>query len=328
MRNTRTYNVGWALLGCALLCPLSVGADVVDRIVAVIEDDIVTLRELESRAAPYLEQLEDVEDPAERAEQRKAVLLRVLDIEIGEKMVDRELAASSAMLGVNKQDVDRAIDEVLRLNKLSREQLQAALYGQGLTWGEYRKKLKSQIERARLIQFKVQGKVQITDDEVRRRCEARQSSGESGIKVCASHILLAVPEGTDEAAAEARRAEASRLQAELSSGADFAAYALQYSDDKGTPDGNLGCFGRGEMVEAFEAVAYETPVGEVSAVTKTQFGYHIIKVSERRVAASKGCSSPEELGPFRNEIYQGKMEEQMNVWIKGLREKAFVDVRL
>ena len=253
---------------------------------------------------------------------------KVLDIEIGEKMVDRELTASSEMLGVSKPDVDRAIDEVLRINKLSREQLQAALYGQGMTWGEYRKKLKSQIERARLIQFKVQGKVQISEDEVKRRCEARQSSGESGLKVCASHILLALPEGTDAAAAEARRGEASRLQSELSAGADFAAYALQYSDDKGTPDGNLGCFGRGEMVEAFEEVAYATPVGQVSAVTQTQFGFHIIKVSERRVAASEGCSSAQELGPFRNEIYQAKMEEQMTLWIRGLREKAFVDVRL
>ena len=328
MKSIETRKFLGAVLFTLIAWPCVSGAAVVDRIVAVIEDEIVTLRELEARAAPYLEQLQGLEDEEKKARERKAVLLKVLDIEIGEKMVDRELKASAQMLGVSRQDVDRAIDEVLRINKLSREQLQAALYGQGLTWSEYRKKLKSQIERARLIQFKVQGKVQVADGEVQRLCEARQKSGESGVKICASHILLAIPEGADPAKEQERRAQASRLQAELSAGADFAAYALEHSDDKGTPDGNLGCFGRGEMVEAFEAAAYATPVGEVSPVTRTQFGYHIIKVTERRQAAAAGCISEQELTPFRNELYQAKMEEQMNVWITSLREKAFVDVRL
>ena len=83
MRSTKTHRVLGAALLCALLYPLNLGAAVVDRIVAVIEDDIVTLRELESRAAPYLEQLESIEDKAKRAKERKAVLLKVLDATMG-----------------------------------------------------------------------------------------------------------------------------------------------------------------------------------------------------------------------------------------------------
>ena len=301
---------------------------VVDRIVAVIEDKIVTERELEKRAKPFLAQIDSIDDPVLREQNRKAILLKVLDIEIGEKMVDQEIIKSKDMLGVTDADIDRAIDEVVRMNQLTRDQLQAALYGQGITWSEYRVKLRNQIERARLIQFKVQGKVEVQPSAVTERCEQRQASGVKDLLVCASHLLLGTKPGMSEKETEAVRVKASKLQAELANGADFAAYALKYSDDKGAPDGALGCFGKGEMVQAFEQVAYATPVGKVSAVVRTQFGFHVIKVTDRKNPASAGCTTAKELAPFRNEIYQEEMQRQMKTWVAQLRKKAFVEIRL
>ena len=148
------------------------------------------------------------------------------------------------------------------------------------------------------------------------------------VKVCASHILLGTKNASSEKDLEELRLEAAKLQAELSAGADFAAYALERSDDKGSPDGNLGCFERGMMVKEFEETAFSTPIGTVSKVVRTQFGFHIIKVTDRKVQAPSGCETPEELEPFHSELYQKKMEEQMKVWVSELRKKAFVDVRL
>ena len=82
------------------------------------------------------------------------------------------------------------------------------------------------------------------------------------------------------------------------------------------------------MVKEFEEAAFNTPVGSVSPVVRTQFGFHVIKVSDRKTQAASGCESQEELGPFHNELYQQKMEEQMKVWVMELRKKSFVDVRL
>ena len=304
------------------------GREVVDRIAAVIEDEIITWRELEEKARPYLAQLDAISDPAVREQRKKEIHRQVLDIEIGDKMVSRELERNRERLGVTEQDVDRAVDEVLRQNHLTREQLQAALYGQGLTWAEYRKKLRDQIERARLIQFKVQGKVQVKDADAKRRCEERRHTAGSASQVCASHILLALEPNASAAAVDKRRMEASRLQAELANGADFAAYALKYSDDKNAPDGKLGCFGKGEMVQAFEEAAFGLKVGEVSPVIRTPFGFHIIKITDRKAAASASCDGEETLAPFKNELYQEEMERQMNAWITELRQKAFVDVRI
>ncbi len=314
---------------CSLLSsPVQAKRLVVDRIVAVIEDQIVTQRELEKRAQPFMKQLEAIADPIMREQNRKAILLKVLDIEIGEKMVDQEIQKSKDMLGVTDADIDQAIEEVIRMNQLTRDQLQSALYGQGITWAEYRLKLRNQIERARLIQFKVRGKVEVSPAAVAERCEERQASGAKDLLVCASHLLLAVKPGTPDEEVERIRLRASKLQAELANGADFAAYALKYSDDKGTPDGALGCFGKGEMVVEFEEAAYATEIGKVSPVVRSQFGFHIIRVTDRKNPATAGCSTPEDLTPFRNEIYQEEMQREMQVWIAGLRKSAFVEIRL
>ncbi|HET6344241.1 MAG TPA: peptidylprolyl isomerase [Myxococcota bacterium] len=314
-----------AVMGSAT--PTLAAREMVDRIVAVIDDEVITWRELEAKADGYYGQLAEMSDPQAREAKRQQILKQVLDIEIGDRIVEREITQNKERLGVGEKDIDRAVEEVLRMNHLTREQLQSALYGQGLTWGEYRDKLRIQIERARLIQFKVQGKVQLKDSEVLRRCEERKRSGSHNLEVCASHVLLAIPRGASDADIEALHAEASKLQSELQSGADFAAYALKYSADKAAPDGKLGCFHKGEMVEPFERAAFALPVGGVSAVVRTEFGFHIIKVSDRRTASTGTCDG-DALEPFRNELYQEEMGRQMATWVEDLRKKAFVDVRL
>lgn len=334
---------GAGLLGLiALLCgPSAAAQDVaapqdappakartlIDRVAAVIESEALTLREVEKKAEPYFEQLERISDPAVRAARRQEILRQVLDIEIGDRLVAREIEGNKDKLGVTEQDIDRAVDEVMRINRISRDQLQQALYGQGMTWSEYRNTLRAQIERARLVQFKLQGRVQIKDADVKQRCLQR-AGGTLGTQVCASHILFATTPGMQADAVEDLRLRASKIQAELAAGADFAAYALKYSADTGTPDGALGCFGKGEMVDTFERAAFATAVGDVSPVVRTEFGFHIIKVTDRRQASSGSCSSAEDLAPFRNELYQEEMDAQMKLWIQELRRKAFVEVRL
>jgi parvulin-like peptidyl-prolyl isomerase len=298
----------------------------VDRVVAVVDQNIITERELEAKAATFLSALDPNLNAVLRAAKRREILQKVLEIEVGERIVNVEVAKSRDKLGVTSKDVDRAVEEVLRINSMDRDRLQAALYSQGLTWKEYRSKLKSQIERARFIQFKMQGKVNIRPADTKQRCLERQSADASGDKVCASHILLKVPEDATRAIVEKLRIQALNIQAEVSSGADFAGYALKYSQDTSTPDGQLGCFGRGEMLKSFEDAAYNTPAGEVSPAVRTEFGFHVIRVWERQSPASP-CKTQEDLSPFQNELYQEKMESETHKLIRDLRKKSFVEIR-
>lgn len=306
--------------------------EVVDRVVAVVENEIITWRELESKIQPYMASLDAITDPEAKKKRRTQILQQVLDIEIGDRVINKELSSQRGKLGVSEKEVEKAIQEVMRSNHLTRDQLQVALYGQGMTWADYEQKLREQIERARLIQMKVQGRVQITDDAVKRRCQeslaAREGSPE--IRVCASHVLIGIPPDATAPQIEKLRLRAVRLQQELALGANFASYAMKYSDDKGAPDGSLGCFGHGEMVDAFERAAFALKVGEVSPVVKTEFGFHIIKVTDHQAAATAvaTCDSDKMLEQARSALYQEEMERQMNAWISELRRKAFVEVKL
>ncbi len=289
--------------------------DVVDRIVAVVDNHIITLRELRKEAHDILQKT-----PADK---QNEALRKVLDIKIDERLMKIELEKSKDQLGIGESEIDAAVSEVLRRNNMTTEQLQAALYGQGLTWSEYRTQLRTQLERARLVNFRLQGRVNITLEDARRECET-QNKIQAKERVCASHILLKL--GPKEKA-ETVRAKAAQLQSELASGGDFATYALKYSDDKSAPDGSLGCFGPGEMMEAFEEAAFKTPTGKISDIVRTSFGFHIIKVTSRERAPS-ACDDEANLNRFRNELYGRAVEKQTLVWMKELRQAAFVEMRL
>ena len=302
----------------------------VDRIAAVIEEDVITIRELEKKAQPYMQQLDGVTDAQERDKRRVAILKQVLNIEIDERIMTRELSGSRDKLGVTEADVDRAVADILKMNNITEDKLQAALYSQGMTWAEYRKKLKDQIERARLVSMKVQGRVQVKEAEVLRRCEERARIGDDK-QVCAQHVLLRVPDGAPADEVEKLMSKATKMRQELTAGADFAKYANTMSDDKASPDGKL-CFGRGEMVEEFEKAVFALKQGEISPVVRTAYGFHIIRLMPRDKEAKPDAPAPvcegDALNPIRQEIYQEEMERQMAAWMAELRSKAFIDVRL
>ena len=314
----------WLMVWASLAAP---GREMVDRVVAVIDNDIITLRELEAKAAPMLQNLQ-VEQPSANAAQQAEVLRRVLDTEIGERVVAREIRANRERLAVSDKDVEHAIDEVMKMNHLNREQLQSYLYTQSLTWREYHDKLRTQLERARLFQTRVQGKVQIVPADVRRRCLERQRLADARPEICAAHILLRVAANSKASDVAAVRAQTERLRTELLAGADFTQLARAHSADTAAVDGSLGCFGRGEMLESFEAAAFALTIGDISVPVRTSHGYHLIRVSERRTVAASGCQKESDLDPFRQELYQESMQRQEQLWVDDLRRKAFVEVRL
>ncbi len=300
----------------------------IDRVVAVVDNDVITYLELQKKAEDFLRPTESISDVAERETKRKEILAKTLEIEIGERLVTAELEANRDKLSISQTDVDRAIEQVLKSNNLNREKLKSALYSQGLSWSEYEKKLRDQLERSRLVQMTVHSKIKLDDSDVNQRCQSMQSNTNEAYQVCASHILLQIPKNASSDAKKRLYQRAIQIRTSLVNGADFSNNAMKYSDDKGAPDGSLGCFGRGEMVEAFENVAFSIEPGIISPIVQTEFGYHIIRVKERKKESVRDCSDPDTINTIRNKLYQEQFESQMDLWLKDLRKKRFVDIRL
>jgi parvulin-like peptidyl-prolyl isomerase len=290
--------------------------DLVDKVVAVVDTEIISLRELTAKASPFFSSIE-ADSEEEQQHKRVDILRRVLDVEIGERLVKREISGHKDQLSIGDAEVDRAIEQVQARHGLTSAQLQSELYGQGMTMSEYRAVLREQIQRAQLISLHVHAKVEVKAEAVMALCESRQHGGNRKVQTCVSHILFA-PDA---------RAEAARIHGEVAAGGDLAAYALKYSTDRSNPDGTLGCFVPGELVEALEQACSSLRVGEISGLVESPVGLHILRVDRRQLPPS-GCSDEDVLARFREEVWNREVERQMQVWIEGLRKKAFVEVRL
>jgi peptidyl-prolyl cis-trans isomerase SurA len=137
------------------------------------------------------------------------------------------------------------------------------------------------------------------------------------------HILIKPTEVLDEAAAEALAVE---LKQRIEAGEDFGDLARQYSDDIGsaTEGGELGWTNPGQMVPEFEAAMASTPEGAISEPVRSEFGWHILQVEARR---DKDFSSEMQRNQVAGYIREQKYQEELEAWLRKIREEAFVDIK-
>jgi peptidyl-prolyl cis-trans isomerase C len=205
----------------------------------------------------------------------------------------------------------------------------AMLAAQGMDPQAYRAELRvHQTIQKLLWQIADEAHAQATDQEAMAFYESHPAVFDAGEKVRASHILVRVPEGTAPARKEELRKKAEALLGRVRGGEDFAAVARKSSEDPGSAakGGELGAFGRGQMVPAFEKAAFDLKAGEVSGVVESPFGFHIIKVSERLPA--RKVSFPEVKERLKQEMAQQKRQQAQQSFVNALRAKAKIETFL
>ncbi|MBF5043356.1 MULTISPECIES: peptidylprolyl isomerase [Myxococcaceae] len=325
MTKQRTMALGAAL--ALLLGAGPAGAEVVDRVAAVVNQDIITLSEVELRAGPELEKLGAVRDPKKRGEERQKLLKRVTDQLIGEKLMEKEVKEMG--LSTTDKELDQAIDDVLQQNNLkSREELEERIRSEGLSMQEYREMLSGQMSRMKLVQLKVQPRIKLSEADLRSEYAQYTRNERGDAEVHCRHILVQVPKNASPEQVEAAHKRALAIAAEARRpGMDFEALARARSEGPSAADGgDLGFFRRGQMVPAFDRVAFGLKEGEVSDPVRTDFGWHVIKVEERRaIDVPKFEDVKEQLA---EKLRREKTEKFVEQYVQELRQKAVVQVKL
>ncbi len=155
--------------------------------------------------------------------------------------------------------------------------------------------------------------IDITDEEISAYFEENKVSFDQQEQVEASHILV-----EDEATAI-------EIKEKLDNGEDFAELAKEYSTDTASAEngGELGYFAKGEMVEEFEATAFSMEINEISAPVKTEYGYHIIKVTAKKEA--KEATLDEVKEDIREQLFESRMNEEYSSWLSALFEKYEIE---
>jgi peptidyl-prolyl cis-trans isomerase SurA len=294
------------------------GAEVVDRVAAVVNGQIVLLSEVEQRAAPLQAHVFSDRD-RERA--RDAAL----DQLIAEKLMDAQI--KELQIEVSSAEMDQSITEVKKQNAIDDEQFAAALLQQGMTERQYRDQLKSMLAKRKLVEFVVRPRVRVSDEDVKGEYDRMVQALGSEPEVRARHILVSAKEGAPEAEVAAARARAEELLKRAQGGEDFVALAKASSEAPNREDGgDLGWFKKGAMLADIEAAAFGAKKGDVVGPVRSPFGWHVLKVEDTRSTRARPFdqAAPE----LRERLYREALEKATEQYLVELRRSAAVEVKL
>src|SRR5206468_626449 len=177
----------------------------------------------------------------------------------------------------------------------------------------------------KLLQGEVMSKIEIKPSDISAFYEKNPDKFQQPETVHAAHILVIVPPGSDEKAKAALKAKAVEALQAAKAGKDFGALARQYSQDGSAQHGgDLGFFPRGQMVPAFEQAAFALKPGEVSDLVETQFGFHIIKMIEKRPGGTVPFA---QVAPKIQEFLENQAQsDKAKAYVETLKAKGKVEI--
>jgi peptidyl-prolyl cis-trans isomerase SurA len=317
--------ISWLLIGLALLVSLPISARIIDGVVAVVNDEVITLSEVEDLAKAPLARLTDINDPKTREAQRRQILLQGLDQLIGKQLMVQE--ASRRQITIDSGAVDAHIKRVQQQQGWTDEQMNLYITSQGLSTGSFRKAIKQSLLEQRVIGIVLGSKIRISENELEDFYKGKRTQASGEYEVSAAHIVLKVRTGATPAEEAAIREQASALLVRAQAGEDFTALAKQHSQGpSASTGGSLGTLKRGSLEPKLENAIFSLKKGEIGGPYRSPFGYHVIRVSGRQQLPPKPFAAVK--NELRRELRQVKIQGEMKTWIKELRTKAFVDVRL
>jgi parvulin-like peptidyl-prolyl isomerase len=324
-------------------------AKVVDKTVAMVNNEAIMSSEFEQMIAPVMEQYKTVTPVAEQTPDKvKELKTRLLDQMIDDKLLKQE--AKKAKIKVTKRDTDQGIAQVKKRFETDAE-FQAELKKEDISEAQFTKRIEDQMLVMKLIEQEVKAKTEPPKDEdikaFYEKIQQKMNGKDLGLdkkdeeeiaglaklltrasaeQTHARHILVSVDKNADMKTKAAALNKIKSIQKELKGGADFEALAKKYSDDPGSKvkGGDLGFFSKGDMVPEFEKAAFALNVGQVSEPILTDFGYHLIKVEEKR--AGKKATFEDVKNDLKEFLYQKNAQKRYEAWVKDLRSKANIKI--
>ena len=293
-------------------------AEVINRVVATVDDDPITLYEVAAfRSGGNAQQGMMAPPPENIATMPDKDILEVL---IMNKLIGKEVEAQG--MKAKDSDIDNYIERIKNQGNLSDEALKEALAKQGLTVEAYRKQISNEIERAMLINREIGSKVNVTPQEVERYYKEHEGSEDSAPtsdeQVHVRHIFLPLSPSvsSDEEKTVLNQMEDIRKRAV--GGEDFAKLAKEYSRGPGADQGgDLGFFKKGQMTKEIDTVAFSLKVGEISQPFRNEAGVHLIKVEERIAAGEKSTGMDQETAEkIKSKLYNEALRERYERWFQ------------
>jgi peptidyl-prolyl cis-trans isomerase SurA len=296
------------------------GGMLLDRVVAVVNDEAITLSEIQEEGQPVVRKIFQDFVGAERDRRVEEAEKQLMEDLINRRLM-YQVAKREGMLP-STAEVNGALEELKRNNNATDDaQFRALLKAEGLTMEQVRRSIGERLAIGRLLARQVRSTIIIGEDELMKYYEANQEKYQRIPTAEIRHILFPVPPGEEEAKVRAR-AEAAR--AKVTAGEDFTRVAEQVAASGEGQGGDLMTVHRGELAPEIEDAAFGTPAGMVSIPLRSEAGWHLIQVE--RVQAERMAPFAEVRDSIRDQLFQEKFEAKRKEWLANLRAKAFIQI--
>jgi len=246
--------------------------------------------------------------------------------EVLESLIDRELLFQESKKRGIKVKTEAVSDQFQKIQQRypNKEEFKKLLSNMGLTESD----VQAQIERGMAIQEligkEVTEKIKVSDEETKAFYDKNPQLFQQPEQIKASHILIKVQADAPADQKAAARKKIENVQQKVKKGEDFATLAKTYSEGPSGPKGgDLGYFRRGQMVKPFEEAAFSLKPDETSEIVETQFGYHLIKVNDKKPA--KKMTYAEVKDRLNDHLKKQKTETETNAYIETLRKDAKIE---
>jgi peptidyl-prolyl cis-trans isomerase SurA len=309
-----------------LLVVPAADAAVLDRIAAIVNNEVVTLSEVQEEGLPEIQKVMKDYVESEQEAQLAKVYHKYLDLLIVRRLQLQE--AKKDQLAPSAGEVNATIEDLKRKNGFKTDdELRRALLTEGLTLEAFRRRVAEQLALGRVTTREVRNKIIVDDREIRAFYEAHRDKFKRTPEVTLRHILITLPARASLEGPVQARAKAEEALAKLRSGADFAEVAKAYSEGPTAQTGGLlGTMRRGEMAPEIEEQAFTLPVGQVSGIIQTNTGLNIIKVESRK--DDPLVPVDEVRDKIREALLDEKFAAKQKEWVEDLKRKASIQIRL
>ena len=308
--------------GIILLFHSSVSGEICNRVVAIVNDEVVTLYELNT----MMQMLTGI--PSEQLKNKSEEMYfktrqKVLDDLIDQKIVVEKI--KELKIEVTAKEVDQAVERVKADNQFTQEDLLAKLKEQGGNYESYRESIKKELKRVQLINYEVKSKIILREEEIEEYYNTHRDEFTREGKVRLALIFLKQEDPADKNEARAVYQKAQDILSMIKDGKNFAVLAKKFSNGPGASEGgDLGVFKMSELNPEMAEIIKDLSAGEVSKPVIRPYGIRIIKVEEKDGGGEKS------LDQVRNAIqtilYRKELNKKYSAWIKELRKKAYIKI--
>ena len=331
LKNQKTScQAGRVLLGWIMLSLVwgsafqSWSTEIVDRIVAVVNNDIVTLTELDRKIMPFEEKILDMKYPARKErEMLNKARAEMLNQLIDEKLTDQEI--KRYRIEVSEKEIDDAIERIKKMNYFTDEEMEIALANEGLSMEEYRKGIKTQMLRSNLINYRVKSKIVITDEDVKAYYNEHIEEYAGETKYHLRNIIMKVSPGAGGVEKMAVKTKMELVLDKLKTGETFETMAAIYSEsplaEKG---GDLGLFRIEDVSPQLQDALKDLAPGDYTPVLDTDQGYQIFYVQD--IVNSEGKALEDVREGIESKLFNQIVEQKFQTWLEELRGESYIRI--